>query len=242
LVKFLTQIYNRYFSSEKRFVNDVRTLLGITPVRTSLYRIAFTHSSRKAEVGRNNERLELLGDAVFDLVVSEYIYKRYPYRDEGFLSEMRSKIVSRNQINALAQTIGLGSFVETSLSDKKLRNSSTLGNAFEAMLGALYLDQGYTVAYRFIYYKILVVHFDLAEVEELTLNFKSDLIQYCQKQDLSFDFTLTDEVSTSRGKKFTVGLYIEGELVSEATNYNKKQAEQAAAEKAVKKLGIKNKH
>lgn len=238
MIRLLTKFYNRYLSSERTFVNNIRGLSGITPVSTSLYRIAFTHSSLKAEVGRNNERLELLGDAVYDLVVSEYIYKRYPYRDEGFLSEMRAKIVSRSQINALAQNIGLGQLLETNLSGRRLRNSSTLGNAFEAMIGAIYLDQGYSAAYKFIYYKILAVHFDLSELEGLTLNFKSALIHYCQKKNLSFDFKLINEVMTRRGKHFTVGLFIDGKMVSEATNHNKKQAEQAAAESAVKKLKI----
>ncbi len=232
------QFYNKNFSPDKTFVNKLRTVIGTTPIHLNIYRTAFTHSSMHSEVGRNNERLELLGDSVFDLVVSEYLYKRYPYRDEGFLSEMRSKIVSRKQSNILARKLGIDQFLESNLSEDRLKRSSSLGNAFEALLGALYLDMGYKKTRKIIYKKILLIHFNLNELEETMVNFKSAIIQFCQQRNLPFEFKTSEEQMGKNRKKFTSELYIEGKLKGKASRHNKKQAEQAAAQIAAIELGL----
>ncbi len=238
MIPALRKIYNRYFSKDKVLVHQLHSITGYTPIHLNIYKTAFTHSSMDAEVGQNNERLELLGDSVFDLVVSEYLYKRYPYRDEGFLSEMRSKIVSRQQSNILARKLGIDHLLESNLSDDRLRRSSSLGNAFEAFLGALYLDLGYKKTKRIIDRKILSLHFNMSELEGRMVNFKSAIIQYCQQNNLPFEFKTTDANTGKNRKEFDSKLYIDAKLMGEAKRHSKKQAEQAAAQKAAQRLRL----
>lgn len=208
------------------------------PDRLGWYKTAFTHASVSAEAGFNNERLELIGDAVYDVVVSEYLYFRYPFKDEGFLTEMRSKMVSRRTVNQLAQNMGLQHYLESTLTNKNLLNSSTLGNAFEALIGAIYFDRGFRSARWFIRNKVIKAHFDISDLEEVTMNFKSKIIHYAQKNGIPFEYRMLNEEQTRQGKQYTMGLYLKGEMVAKHTAFNKKAAEQEASRIALEKLGI----
>lgn len=210
------------------------------PAHLALYQTAFTHASASPEVGFNNERLELIGDAVFDVVVSEYLYFKYPFKSEGFLTEMRSKIVSRKTVNQLAQKMGLQDFIETTMSDKNLLNSSTLGNAFEALIGAVYFDLGFARTKRFIEQQVIRVHFDLEELESMTFNFKSKLIQYGQKHSVTIEYRMLKEERTKHGKRYTMGVFMDDQLMAQSSAHNKKQAEQTASKELYEKLDLAN--
>ena len=237
-LNFFTPVYNLYFSSQKKFVQSLRNILGFTPGKVALYQLAFTHSSSSSEIGENNERLELLGDSVLNLVITDYLYNKYPYKGEGFLSEMRSKIVSRSQLNIVAQRIGIQSFIEANLSNKSLQKSSTLGNAVEALIGAIYLDKGYAAAERFTKNKLLKIHLDIENLEQKIVNFKSRVINYAQKNNFTIEFKLVGEKQGNNGKIFQIALIVNEEEFGCAEDYNKKRAEQAASKIACEKLNL----
>lgn len=203
-----------------------------------LYHLAFQHSSVQNSVHLNNERLELLGDAVIDLVISEHLFKKYPYKGEGFLTEMRSKIVSREQLNRVALQIGLTELINVRKGVGDLRNSSVLGNALEALTGSIYLDQGYKKATYFFRDQILLRHYHISELEKVTVNFKSKVIEWAQKNDHKVHFELLEELEQKSKKIYRMGLFLNGELISSNQHFSKKKAEQSASEEACKTLNI----
>lgn len=235
---FPKKIHNLYFSSQKTFVRRIRTITGQTPANLNLYHLAFQHSSVQNSVHLNNERLELLGDAVIDLVISEHLFKKYPYKGEGFLTEMRSKIVSREQLNRVALQLGLAELINVRKGVGDLRNSSVLGNALEALTGAIYLDLGYTCAVRFFRDRILLQHYHIDELEKVVVNFKSKIIEWAQKNDRNVEYTLLEEHENKGKKVYKMGLYLDGELIASDKHFSKKKAEQSASETACKKLAI----
>lgn len=217
----------------------MRELLGFTPVRLHLFRLAFFHKSSNgsAELPMdNNERLEYLGDAVLGTIVAEYLFKKYPGGDEGFLTKMRSKIVKRKMLNDLASDMGLdvllNEFNQTRLS------SSMLGNAFEALVGAVYLDQGYEGTRKFLIRRVLRKYLDIHGLETFDDNFKSQLLEWCQKGGKEIEFKVISRFKHDKRDRFKVGVYIDDQRVAIAEDYNKKSAEQNAAEKALQLLGV----
>lgn len=186
----------------------------------------------------NNERLELLGDAVIDLVIADFLFKRYPYKPEGFLTEMRSKIVSREQLNRVASKIGLAEMMKMRRTGGDLSKSSVLGNALEALVGALYIDRGYHPAYRFFKNGILSHHFEIQELEATVYNFKSKIIEWAQKNGKDARYEMLEEKDIKGKKIYRMGLVVDGDIISEETDFSKKRAEQKASELACRKLGI----
>jgi ribonuclease III len=237
-LSLLKKLYNQFFSTDKFFVNSIKSIVGIVPTRISLYKVAFTHSSLSTEAGYNNERLEFLGDAVLDLVISEFLYYKYPFRDEGFLSDMRSKMVSRSKINQIAREMGLNLLVESTLTPQNLRKSSTLGNAFEALIGAIYLDIGYDNCKKFIVNRIIHLYYEILELENKVVNFKSKVFQYGQKFDKKIEFRKMEEKTTASGKIYVVALFVDDVEISSGSDFNKKNAEQKASELAFPILNI----
>lgn len=235
---FPKKIHNLYFSSQKSFVRRIRTITGQTPVNLNLYYLAFQHSSVQNSVHLNNERLELLGDAVIDLVISEHLFKKYPYKGEGFLTEMRSKIVSREQLNRVALQLGLAELINVRKGVGDLRNSSVLGNALEALTGAVYLDLGYSCAVQFFRDRILLQHYHIDELEKVVVNFKSKVIEWAQKNDRNIEYSLLEEHESKGKKVYRMGLYLDGELIASDKHFSKKKAEQSASETACRKLAI----
>lgn len=208
-----------------------------------LYRLAFRHKSVaqvvKKGVKNSNERLEFLGDAVLGSVIAEVLFKMYPYEDEGFLTELRSKIVSRINLNQLGYKLGFEQLVEF---DTRVintnRQSSLLGDAFEALVGAVYLDKGYNFTKDFLINRIIKSHIDIHKLENTETNFKSKLIEWCQRHSKDIVFELTTNQQGESSKLFTVQANIDGEILGSGKEFNKKTAEKLAAEKACEALGI----
>lgn len=223
----------------------IKDLIGFRPRNLELYSKAFRHLSASERIEftsakNSNERLEFLGDAVLDMVVAEIIFKKFPFKGEGFLTEVRSKIVSRKQLSSIALKIGLPSFiqVEDVLSKNRHVMSSLAGNALEALVGAIYLDRGYKATKVFIYKKILKPHIDLDDIHNLHINYKSLVNQWAQKNKKKLDFAILVDKADSKVGRYKIGLVIDGEEIATAENYSKKNAEKAACAKAAEILGL----
>lgn len=240
----LFRIYKLHFSPNRKYIKSLRNLLGFVPGNLSLYKLAFRHRSvavlMKNGIKTSNERLEFLGDAILGAVVAEVLFKRYPYKEEGFLTEMRSKIVSRVNLNQLAKKLGFDELIEF---DSKMLNfpnkqGSLLGDAFEALVGAVYMDKGYNFTREFLITRIIKPHVDIHTLELTETNFKSKLIEWCQRhgKDITFEVVANGEGETA--KLFTVKANIDGENCGLGRDYNKKNAEKLAAEKACEALSI----
>ncbi|KAA8475567.1 ribonuclease III [Arcticibacter tournemirensis] len=225
-------------------MNLLKNLLGFVPGNVTLYRMAFRHRSvailLKNGTKNSNERLEFLGDAVLGSVIAEELFKLYPYKTEGFLTEMRSKIVSRANLNQLARKLGLGELIEydNRIVNFPTKQSSLLGDAFEALIGAIYLDKGYNFTRDFIINRIIKPHVDILMLEKTESNFKSKLIEWCQREGKDITFELIENEEGESSKLFTISVLIDGENKGVGRDYNKKNAEKLAAEKACEALGI----
>ena len=173
-------IYNK---KDKRLAAAIKLIVGSKPLNLPLYKLAFRHSSaaeeHKSGIKMSNERLEFLGDAVLGTIVAEHLFLKFPYRDEGFLTETRSRIVNRESLNQVGLKIGLSKIVESELSQKGLySHKSIYGDTLEALVGAVYLDWGYNFCRKFVYNRIILPHFDLDDIINTTINFKSKVIEW----------------------------------------------------------------
>ena len=239
----LIRLYKLHFSPNRKYVKSLKNLLGFVPGNLSLYRLAFRHRSAaqnvKKGVKNSNERLEFLGDAVLGSVVAETLFKLYPYEDEGFLTELRSKIVSRVNLNQLARKLGFEDLIEyDSRMVNSTRQGSLLGDAFEALIGAVYLDKGYDFTKDFLVNHIIKSHIDIHTLEQTETNFKSKLIEWCQRHSKDVSFDLYPNQEGENTKLFTMQLSIDGEVLGTGKEFNKKNAEKLAAERACEALGI----
>ncbi len=183
----------------------------------------------------SNERLEYLGDAILGAVVADYLFKIFPYKNEGFLTEMRSRIVSRASLNKLSQKLGIDKLILTS-KDNRGQFKSVGGDAFEAFVGALYLDKGYGFTYRLIVKRVIELHIDLEAIEKVEVNFKSKLIEWSQKEKKLLDFKLENEIGEGYNKQYEVVVCIDGKSFGKARDFSIKGAEQRAAEKTLELL------
>ncbi len=243
IFKLIKRANLKYFSRDKFFAERLREIIGFTPANLYLFKLAFFHKSTlnnmngsRAVVYQSNERLEYLGDALLSFVVGEYLFNTYPKADEGFLTKMRSKIVKRKTLNELAVKMGLdgmmAEFNQTSIS------SSMLGNALEALIGAIYLEKGFDYARHFVLRRILKRYIDISVLESFDDNFKSQLLEWCQKNSREIDFRIISKYKTDKRDRFKVGVFIDGEEIASAEDYNKKSAEQIASEIALATLNI----
>lgn len=239
----ISRLYKLYLSPHKKYIKKLKNLLGFTPGNLSLYRLAFRHKSVaqsiKKGVKNSNERLEFLGDAVLGAIVAEVLFKLYPYEDEGFLTELRSKMVSRVNLNQLSRKLGIEQLIEY---DHKVisssRQGSLLGDAFEALIGAVYLDKGYDFTKSFLINHIIKPHIDIHTLEQTETNFKSKLIEWCQRHGKDITFELIPNQEGESSKLFTIQATIDNEPMGLGKEFNKKTAEKLAAEKACTNLGI----
>jgi ribonuclease III len=244
LLKRLKDLFNTQSSKEQKFVRTIAEITGQTPVNIDLYKLAVCHTSvakeLKAGVKNSNERLEYLGDAVLGVVVAEYLFKKFPYKTEGFLTEIRSRIVNRESLNKVGKKIGLHKIVEfNSGRHSGTTHKSLYGDALEALVGAVYLDKGFKKCRNFILLKIIQSHFDLEEIVEMNLNFKSMLIEWAQKDNKPIKFVIINEFGSTHQKEFTAQVIIDDKPIGTGSGQSKKKAEQNAAEMACKELGIK---
>ncbi|NBC06587.1 MAG: ribonuclease III [Bacteroidetes bacterium] len=217
----------------------MRSLIGFVPARLSIFKLAFSHKSTSSDKGyaiQNNERLEYLGDAVLGTIVAEYLFKKYPNSDEGFLTKMRSKIVKRKSLNQIGDKMGLDVLLNEYNNTRLSR--SMLGNAVEALVGAVYLEKGYVGTKRFVVRKILRSYVDVHELETLDDNYKSQLLEWCQKNGQKVDYKLLARYKFEKRDRFKVAVLVNGKKVATADDFNKKSAEQSASERAMQQMGI----
>jgi len=234
----IRQIYNYYISPDKELARKLYSVLGYMPRRLSIYRLAFYHKSMKnsenIQSNYNNERLEYLGDALLSTIVAEYLFKKYPNQNEGFLTKMRSKIVKRKSLNHLAEKMGLD-LILSNYSQGRMSNAM-MGNALEALIGAIYLESGYRFTKSYVINKILRRYIDIHHLESVDDNFKSRLLEYCQKNGHNIDFRLINKYKHEKRDRFKVAIVLNGEEVAFGDDFNKKSAEQAASKIALNEL------
>lgn len=223
------------------------SILGFYPRRIELYKLALRHKScmfhlKNSSFGAtaNNERLEYLGDVVLGAVVADILYEHFSNKHEGFLTVLRSRLVKRETLNRLASDIGLSEMVEHYGVSSTAHNSYMCGNAFEALVGAIYLDRGYSYCVRFIRNRVFADYLDIDEVASLENNFKSRLIEWCQKRHLDYSYDVVCEKCEdgSNTTVFVSELYIEGFRCGYGEGYTKKESQQNASKSALEKLNV----
>jgi len=227
-------------TSGKELHRSIRNIFGFQPGNLHLYRLAFRHKSANKDVNGikiNNERLEYLGDAILGSVIAEYLFKKFPYKGEGFLTEMRSKIVCRANLDKLSIKLGIDRLIESS-ADTKSTAKSIRGDAFEAFIGALYLDKGYKYTRKIIINRIVNIHIDIDALEHLDTNFKSKLIEWAQKEKKEVSFEVISEKGERNKHQYEVEVLVDKEPISRGIDFSIKGAEKIAAEKSCKELNL----
>lgn len=224
--------------SKKEFLRQLIHLLGFQPGKIGLYVAALTHRSVKEKASENNERLEYLGDAILGGIIADYLYKKYPYKGEGFLTEMRSKMVNRQTLNEIALKMGLKRMASFNKNDSSLKSSQIFGNALEAVVGAIYVDKGYVKTKRWVQTNIILPYLFVEELESIEINQKNKLFSWANRNGKLLEFeTLEEKVENGR-RLFTVGAVLDGEVIGEGKAFNKKDAGQIAAQQAVERLNL----
>lgn len=239
MVGYIKKGYNLYFSKNKQLAYKLYDILGFIPKKLYLYELAFLHKSYQENGSKykfTNERLEYLGDAVLSVVVGEYLFKKYPLKDEGFLTKMRSKIVKRKTLNEVSQKMGLDKILGEYAVGKVSR--SMAGNALEALIGAIYLDIGHKKTHNFIVRNILRNQINIKELESIDDNYKSQLLEWAQKNGKSIDFVLNEKEKINGRDFFKIALMVNNKQISVSEAYNKKAAEQKASLIAINRLKI----
>jgi ribonuclease III len=235
------QFVKDFISGKKRtnsFADKLKNVIGFKPKNIALFQVAMNHRSVSDKLSENNERLEFLGDAILGSIIAEYLYRKYPYKGEGFLTEMRSKMVNRQRLNEIGLKMGLKQLTNYNKFDTSLRTSQIFGNTLEALIGAVYLERGYAKCYKWMFKYIITPHFVLDELELVEINIKNKLYGWASKNSKSLDFIILSETRVSGRRLFNVGASVDGEIIAEAAAYNKKDASQLAAKIAIEKLGI----
>jgi ribonuclease-3 len=235
-VQFFKELFGK--SGDASFEKQLKNVLGVKPGNALLYKTALSHRSVKETPDENNERLEYLGDAVLSAVVADYLFKRYPYKGEGFLTEMRSKMVNRQQLNDIALKMGLRKLTFYNKFDSSLKGSQIFGNTLEAVVGAVYLDKGYEKTRQWVLKHIVIAHMFVDDLEQVDINLKNKLIGWASKNNKTLSFDLADEKMEGSRRLFTMNVVLEGEVLAQGKGYNKKDASQAAAQVALEKLGL----
>ena len=230
---FILRPIRRRYGRDKEFYAAIDDMFGFMPHNIELYKLALIHKSASVELEDgshiNNERLEFLGDAVIESITSDYLFIEFPDRDEGFMTQLRSKIVSRQSLNRIASKIGLDKHV-ISHAAGNVTQKHIYGDAFEAMMGAIYLDKGYDFANRLLINDIFGQYLSIDEVLQSETDFKSRLIEWCQKNHYSIEFRTVNDGSSSMARPvFVSTVYIDGIAVGHGSGDSKKQAEQRAA-------------
>ena len=237
MIRSIKKFFNYYFSSKKEWIRQLSKLLGFRPVNVAIFLLAFKHSSKANKSHTSNERLEYLGDAILDAIISDYLFKKYPIRGEGFLTEMRSKIVNRKRLGEIGEKLNLKDFLDYDQAYVSI-NSTLLGNALEALIGAIYLDAGYAVCKKFVFEKMVYPHIDLDELHSADLNYKSRVFEWSQKYGRELTFDVIEEKILNKQRIFVVGAYIDGDVMGIGEGRSKKEAQKNASQEIYEKLNI----
>lgn len=234
-------LFSRLSAEEKALSDYLCNTLGFRPKNIALYQLAFIHKSRsEVNVGGyhlSNERLEYLGDAVLSLIVADYLFRKYPTQPEGFLTEMRSRIVSRSSLNQLSQKLGFENFIKyVHDNGKGLSFRYLAGNTFEALMGSIYLDRGFEFAKDIITNRIIKVYIDLEQLQETETNFKSKILEWAQKRKKKLEFRLVGHSKKDNRDIYHVQVFIDDKSYGGATGFSIKGAEQSASKKTLQML------
>jgi len=234
-MNFIHKIRNSHSEKDELFFNVMKNILGYYPKKIEFYKEAFTHSSLKKinETGYplNYERLEFLGDAILGAVIANYLFKKMPQADEGSLTQMRSKIVSREHLNELGKDLGLKNFVDSNIPNQNF-GDNIFGNLFEALIGAIHLDKGYNFCEKFIYRNVIEPYVDIERLEGKITSYKSVLIEWCQKNKKKIKYQVYEDTGNDTLKHFSVKLHIDEDMVSKGRATSKKKAEEIASKRA----------
>jgi len=243
LLTYVARIFKKHTPEEKKLILAIRAIVGKAPRNLKLYSLATLHTSisSKDEKGYrpSNERLEYLGDAVLSAVVAEYLFKKYPFKNEGFLTEIRSRLVNRESLNNLGRKLGLNVIIQVDTQKKGMYTHKSLyGDALEAIIGAVYLDRGYQFCRQFIVNKLIEPNFNIDLLIKTNSNYKSQLIEWAQKSAIEIHFDAKEIKDTGQHREFEVNVYLDKELRQTGRGPNKKKAEQTASRKLLETLDI----
>jgi len=221
----LSRLFSASSPETQQLKSDIYAMTRLKPGNLALYKLALQHSSLKADTN-SNERLEFLGDAVLSVIIGEYLFKKYPLKEEGFLTEIRARIVNRASLGTLAKQIAI----------QKEGFKFIYGNALEALIGAVYLDKGYKRCCRFVLDHLLHRYIDLEILIQTDTNYKSQLVTWASRNRKNIQFEIITEKRAKRSREFTAQVVVEGQVVGQGQGGNKKQAEQQAAQAALATL------
>jgi len=234
-MSFIRNILNSRSQEDGNFFLQLREILDFRPKSKSLYVKAFTHRSMNIKDKKGNifnyERLEFVGDAMLSSVIAAYLFEKVPQGDEGYLTKMRSKVVSREHLNELGKDLGLIDLVQSRI-PKSNFGDNIHGNLFEALVGAIYLDRGYKYCENFIYKRVINPYVDIETLEGKVISYKSLLIEWCQKEKNTFNYNVYEDTGNDELKHFSVKLSINDKVVSKARATSKKKAEEKASKRA----------
>ena len=241
--------FSRYDAADAKLKHAVQQIIGASPNNLELYKLALRHSSTQqnsqiessSSFGKNhNERLEYLGDAILGAIIAEYLFKKFPFKDEGFLTEIRSRLVNRESLTQLAMKIGVNNILEANIKQKVIHpHRSMHGDALEALIGAVYLDKGFDFSKRFIIQNLFETHIKIDDVIANETNHKSKIIEWAQKENKDLKFEIVDSKGKDHMREFTAQIIIDGEIKGVGRGLSKKKAEQAAAAIVITSLEIK---
>ncbi|AUP79622.1 ribonuclease III [Flavivirga eckloniae] len=234
-MKNIRNILNSRFKRNGNFFMELSKTLGFKPKRIKFYKTAFTHRSMNLKDSKGNainyERLEFLGDAMLSAVIASHLYLEVPSGDEGYLTKMRSKIVSREHLNELGKDLNLIDLVESKIPPGQF-GDNIHGNIFEALIGAIFLDKGYKFCEKFIYKRVIIPYVDIETLEGKVISYKSLLIEWCQKEKKTFGYNVYEDTGNDDVRHFSVKLSIDEKIVAKARATSKKKAEEKASKRA----------
>lgn len=235
----IKNIFTPRTEEDGAFFYSLKKIIFYRPRNIELFEEAFTHRSKNEKNSdgnqKNYERMEFLGDAIIGAVIAAHLYKKVPGGNEGYLTKMRSKVVSREHLNELGKDLNLIKLVRTSIPTTQF-GENLHGNIFEALVGAIYLDRGYAAAEKFINKRVIKPYVDIQKLEGKVISYKSLFIEWCQKNKKQFKFNVYEDTGNDILKHFAVKLKLEEETVSKARATSKKKAEEIAAKRAYYKL------
>ncbi len=247
MIKLFKKFFNYYISKDKHLARQAYYMLGLIPANLKRFKMAFYHKSsvstskettyQQHPLSRSNERLEFLGDAILSSIVAEYLFLKYPDKNEGFLTQMRSKIVKRDSLNRIGQELGLRELLEQYNQNAKV-SKAMMGNSLEALISVIYFELGYKRTKRLVINRILKRYLDLESLETYDDNYKSRLLEWAQKNHANVEFRTLNKYQQNKRDCFKVAVFLDGKKMGTADDFSKRKAEQLAAQSTLKRLGL----
>ena len=236
-------LFKHYSPHDKQLIASLKMIVGYKPVNLKIFKLATLQSSvahtNNKGFKESNERLEYLGDAILGSIVAEYLFKKYPYKDEGFLTEIRSRIVNRETLNNLGRKLGLEKIIQLDKTRRGIHtHKSIYGDTLEALVGAVYLDRSYKYCRQFVLSRLIEPNFNIDDLIKTNTNYKSQIIEWSQKEGKTVRFEAFEISDTGSYKEFEVQIFIDTIVVATGHGPNKKKAEQTASRKAIDSLTI----